>query len=71
MESRIKIRGKIDDVSNAFKVCRNPNYYIKSYDFKERTQLCDVLIRHKELDKKLVGTFTLAQLEEIFSETDD
>jgi hypothetical protein len=25
MESRIKIRGKIDDVSNAFKVCRKPS----------------------------------------------
>ena len=69
MESTIKIRGSIDAVSRAFDDSKNPNYSIKHYDFKGRTQLCDALIRHKELEKKLDGVYSLEQLENTFSET--
>ena len=67
MESTIKIRGSVDAVSKTFDDSRHPNYYIKYYNFKGRTRLCEALIRHKELDKKLDGAYSLKQLENTFS----
>jgi hypothetical protein len=67
MESTIKIRGSVDAISMAFDENKNPSYYIKHFNFKGRTLLCDALIRHKELDKNLDGVFSLKQLDSIFA----
>lgn len=71
MESRIKIKGTIAEVSKHFSDCPNPNYTIRSFDFGDRTRACDAVVRHKELKKRLEGTFTLKELDDIFRKPDD
>ena len=64
MESNIRIKAKLEHIDHEFE---NPQtgYYIKYYK-QVSPMICECLIRHRELENDLTGTFTLKQLNNMF-----
>ncbi len=62
MESHVKIKATWEEMNDLFE---NDEHILVKYYERIETGLYKCILRHKELDKKLYGTFTIKRIKEL------